>query len=170
MCWNTCSSSKMIMPTPATTTGIYCHTLLSVGMEAELVNSWRYDDLTLRLSRMIPDPANPSQNKKLEFEVTGNVTAGETLNVSVGDKSANYDMTVPNSAIREDSNGTFILIVEAKSSPLGNRYKATRVDVEVAASDDKLSAIKGALEGYEYVITTSTRPVEAGQLVRFAEQ
>lgn len=143
---------------------------LSVGMEAELVNSWRYDDLTLRLSRMIPDPANPSQNKKLEFEVTGNVTAGETLNVSVGDKSANYDMTVPNSAIREDSNGTFILIVEAKSSPLGNRYKATRVDVEVAASDDKLSAIKGALEGYEYVITTSTRPVEAGQLVRFAEQ
>ena len=59
------------------------------------------------------------------------MTPGQSLNVSVGQKSANYDLIVPNSAIREDSNGKFILIVESKSSPLGNRYVATRVDVEV---------------------------------------
>jgi hypothetical protein len=76
---------------------------------------------------------------------------------------------VPNSAIREDNNGKFILTVESKSSPLGNRYVATRVDVEVIASDDTSSAITAALYGYEYVITTSTQPVEAGQYVRFSE-
>ena len=75
-------------------------------------------------------------------------------------------LVVPNSAIREDNNGKFILIVESRSTPLGNRYSASRVDVEVLASDDTKSAISGALYGYEYVITTSTKPVEAGQLVR----
>ena len=78
-------------------------------------------------------------------------------------------MIVPNSAIREDNNGKFVLIVESKSSPLGNRYIATRADVEVVASDDTQSAITGAVEGWEFVITTSTKPIEAGQQVRLAE-
>ena len=142
---------------------------LSPGTQAELVNSWRYDDVVVTLSKIKPDPSDPSQKKLLEFNVTGSVVDGQTLNVSVGDKSASYDMIVPNSAIREDNNGKFILIVETKSSPLGNRYKASRVDVEVLASDDTQSAISGAVYGYEFVITTSNKPVEAGQLIRMTE-
>ena len=142
---------------------------LSVGDKADLVNAWRYDDVTVTLASIKPDRTNPGQNKMLTFDVTGDVTAGQTFNVSVGQKSANFDLIVPNSAIREDSNGKFILIVESKSSPLGNRYIATRVDVEVLASDDTQSAISGGLYGYEYVITTSTKPVEAGKQVRLAD-
>lgn len=142
---------------------------LSVGDKADLVNAWRYDDVEVTLSSIKPDKTNPGQNKLLTFDVTGSVTAGQTLNVSVGQKSANFDLIVPNSAIREDSNGKFILIVESKSSPLGNRYIATRVDIEVLASDDTQSAISGGLYGYEYVITTSTKPVEAGKQVRLAD-
>lgn len=141
---------------------------LSVGDEAELVNSWRYDDVNVVLSSIKPDPQNPSQNKLLTFDVTGDVTDGQTLNVSVGQRSSTYDLTVPNSAIREDNNGKFILTVETKSTPLSNRYIATRVDVEVLASDDNRSAINAPLYGYEYVITTSTAPVEAGKQVRLA--
>ena len=142
---------------------------LSVGDKADLVNSWRYDDMDITLASIKPDTTDPGQKKLLTFDITGdNVTPGQTLNVSVGQKSANYDLIVPNSAIREDSNGKFILIVESKSSPLGNRYVATRVDVEVLASDDTQSAISGGLYGYEFVITTSTQPVEAGKLVRLA--
>ena len=142
---------------------------LSVGDKADLVNSWRYDDMDITLSSIKPDTTDPGQKKLLTFDITGDeVTAGQSLNVSVGQKSANYDLIVPNSAIREDSNGKFILIVESKSSPLGNRYVATRVDVEVLASDDTQSAISGGLYGYEFVITTSTQPVEAGKLVRLA--
>ncbi len=143
---------------------------LNPGMQAELVNAWRYDDVVVTLNTIRTDPTNPSTNKLLMFDVTGSVVAGQTLNLAVGDKSANYDLTVPNSAIREDNNGKFVLIVESKSSPLGNRYKATRIDVEVMASDDTTSAVKGGLSGYEFVITTSTKPVEAGQLVRLADQ
>lgn len=141
---------------------------LSVGDKAELVNSWRYDDVDVTLASIKPDKQDPSQKKLLTFDVAGSVTAGQSLNVSVGQKSANYDLTVPNSAIREDNNGKFILTLETKSTPLGNRYIATRVDVEVMASDDNRSAISAPLYGYEYVITTSTAPVEAGKQVRLA--
>lgn len=141
---------------------------LSVGDRADLINAWRYDDVDVVLSSIRPDQTDPGQKKLLTFDVTGSVVAGQTLNLSVGQQSANFDLIVPNSAIREDNNGKFILIVETRSTPLGNRYSASRVDVEVLASDDTQSAISGALYGYEYVITTSTQPVEAGQLVRLA--
>lgn len=142
---------------------------LAVGDRADLINAWRYDDVEVTLASIKPDKNEPGQKKELTFNVTGNVTAGQTLNVSVGQKSANYDLIVPNSAIREDNNGKFVLTVESKSSPLGNRYIATRVDVEVLASDDTQSAISGGLYGYEFIITTSTKPVEAGKQVRLAD-
>lgn len=141
---------------------------LSVGDVADLVNSWRYNDVSVVLSSIKPSPTNPSQDKLLTFDVEGDVMEGQSLNISVGQKSAQYDLTVPNSAIREDNNGKFILTVETKSTPLSNRYIATRVDVEVLASDDNRSAISAPLYGYEYVITTSTAPVEAGKYIRLA--
>ncbi|MCM1063497.1 MAG: biotin/lipoyl-binding protein [Eubacterium sp.] len=143
---------------------------LAVGDKADLVNAWRFDDVEVTLASIKPDPDDPGQKKLLTFDVTGAVTAGQTLNISVGQKSANYDYIVPNNSIREDNNGKFILVVTSKSSPLGTRYYATRVDVEVLASDDSQSAVSsGMLTGYDPVITTSTKPVEAGRLVRLAE-
>ena len=83
--------------------------------------------------------------------------------------SVYYDYIVPNSAIHEDNQGKFILIVESKQSPLGNRYVASRVNVDVLASDESVSAISAILLGYEYVITNATKPVSAGEQVRLAE-
>lgn len=143
---------------------------VSVGDMAEPVNAWRYDDMQIVLSSIRPDPDNPAKNKLLLFNISGeNVVPNQSINVSVGERSGSYDMIVPNSAIREDNDGKFVLIVESKSSPIGTRYIATRVDVEVIASDDTQSAISGALYGYEFVITTSTKPVEAGKQVRLPE-
>ena len=143
---------------------------VQVGDTAELQNAWYYDDAQVILAAIKPDPDKPGQNKLLEFNVSGSsIQAGQALNVSVGQRSTDYELVVPNSAVREDNNGKFILIVESKSSPLGNRYIATRVDVEVLASDDNNTAISAGLYGYEYVITTSTKPVEAGAQVRLNE-
>ena len=141
---------------------------VSIGMVADLVNAWRYTDVVVMLSSIRPDPNNPGQSKQLRFDISGDVADGQSLSVSLGDRSAQYELTVPNSAIREDNNGKFILTIETKSTPLSNRYIATRVDVEVIASDDTKTAIKAPLYGYEYVITTSTAPVKAGDQVRLA--
>ena len=142
---------------------------VTVGEQAEIQNSWYYSDISATLSAIRPDPESKGSKKLLVFDVTGDVQVGQSVSVSIGQKSASYDLVVPNSAVREDNNGKFILIVEAKNSPLGNRYIATRVDVEVLGADDNKTAINAALYGYEYVITTATQPVEAGKQVRLAE-
>ena len=142
---------------------------VQIGDMAELQNSWYYDDARVMLSAIKPDPDKPGTNKLLVFDVSGStIQADQSLSISVGQRSQEYELVVPNSAIREDNDGKFILTVESKSSPLGNRYIATRVGVEVLASDDNNSAISAPLYGYEYVITTSTKPVEAGKQVRLA--
>lgn len=142
---------------------------VSVGEKAELQNAWYYGEVTATLTGIRPDTENPGQKKLLSFSVEGDVQAGQSISLSIGQKNASYDLIVPNSAVREDKNGKFILIVESRNSPLGNRYIATRVDVEVLATDDLNTAISAALYGYEYVITTATKPVEAGKQVRLAE-
>ena len=143
---------------------------VQIGDMAELQNSWYYDDARVMLSAIKPDPDNPGTNKLLVFDVSGStIQADQSLSISVGQRSQEYELVVPNSAIREDNDGKFILTVESKSSPLGNRYIATRVGVEVLASDDNNSAISAPLYGWEYVITTSTKPVEAGKQVRLAD-
>ena len=143
---------------------------VQIGDMAEVQNSWYYDDARVMLSAIKPDPDNPGTNKLLVFDVSGStIQADQSLSISVGQRSQEYELVVPNSAIREDNDGKFILTVESKSSPLGNRYIATRVGVEVLASDDNNSAISAPLYGWEYVITTSTKPVEAGKQVRLAD-
>ena len=143
---------------------------VQIGDMAELQNSWYYEDARVMLSAIKPDPDKPGTNKLLVFDVSGStIQADQSLSISVGQRSQEYELVVPNSAIREDNDGKFILTVESKSSPLGNRYIATRVGVEVLASDDNNSAISAPLYGYEYVITTSTKPVEAGKQVRLAD-
>ena len=121
------------------------------------------------LSAIKPDPKDPQGKKLLEFEVTGDVSAGAQLTVSIGERSQTYDFVVPNSAIRSDSNGRFIYIIQAKNSALGNRYFAKRVNVEVIASDDNNSAVTGAVNYGDYVITTASAPLKNGDQVRMAE-
>ena len=142
---------------------------VKVGDEAQPQNAWYYTQFKASLTAIKPDTTDPSGKKLLTFQIESpEVTTGQSVSIAIGEASQDYDTTVPNSAIREDNNGKFILVIQSKASPLGNRYIAQRVDVKVQASDDTISAISGSLEGDEYVITTSTAPVKAGQQVRLA--
>jgi hypothetical protein len=98
-----------------------------------------------------------------------NIQVGQNLSLSVGEKSNRYDTVVPNSAVREDSKGKFVLVVTVKETPLGNRYKITRADVEVLASDDTSSGVSGGVYEYENVVTNSSEPLEEGMQVRLKE-
>lgn len=139
-----------------------------VGDSAELVNYWYGGDIQATLENITNDPSNPGKARLLVFRLTGDVEPDTNLTLSIGQKSANYDCIVPNSAIRTDSNGTFVLAIVAKSTPLRTRYTATRVDVQELAKDDTVTAVTGLSSG-DFVITTSTKPIEAGTQVRLVE-
>ncbi len=142
---------------------------LRIGDTATISNYYWGNSVTATLTTIRTDPKNPQSNKILTFDLEGDVTSGAEMTISVGQKSASYDIIVPNSAIKSDANGSFVLAVAVKSSPLGNRYTARRVSVEVLASDDNNSAIVADLANGDYVITTSSAPVASGDMVRIAD-
>ena len=139
-----------------------------IGDKADVTNYYWGEQLDVTLTSIITDPSNPGQGKLLVFTLTGDVSSGQNVTLSVGERSANFDAVIPNSALRTDTNGTFVLVLTVKHSPLGNRYIATRVDVNVLAQDDTTAAVSGLSMG-DYVITTSSKPLEAGMQVNMVE-
>ena len=142
---------------------------VKVGDIAEVSNYYWGNSVTATLEGITADPDKPGQGRLLVFRVTGDIEAGASLTLSIGQRSANYDAIIPKSALREDTNGSFVLVVTSKSTPLGNRYTATRVDVQVLAEDDTSAAVSGLSSNNDYVITTSSKPLEAGELVRMVD-
>lgn len=142
---------------------------VKVGDEATVNNFW-WGNISVTLAAIKADRTNPSTKKLLEFDVEGDVTDGQNLELTIGKKNTSYSNVVPNSAIREDSEGKFVLIAVPKSTPLGNRYVATRQNVTVLESDDYNSAIDtGTSYGYDYIIVSSSKPIEAGTQVRLVD-
>lgn len=143
---------------------------VKVGDEVSVVDSWFYSDISVNLVAIQPDKNSQRDGKLLVFSISGDgVQPGQRLTLSVGERSSNYDLIVPVNAIREDNKGTFVLIMDTKSTPFGSRYVAKRVDVEVLAKDDKNVAIKAELTGWEYVITNSSKPLQNKDQVKLAE-
>ena len=142
---------------------------VALGDTAEVTNYYGGDPVTATLVGIKSDPQNPGTNKILNFKLQGTVESGSQLSIALGERGGNYETIVPNSSIRSDANGKFVLAVISKNSPLGNRYKATRIDVQVLATDDVNSAVSGGLTTSDFVITTSTKPIEPGTLVRLAD-
>ncbi len=143
---------------------------VTVGDSAQIQTGyWGGSDLQGKLLGIRNNPQD-RQRRMLIFEVTGeSVESGTSVSVSIGQRSQNYDLIVPNSAVRSDSNGSFVLLMMSKPSPLGTRYQAQRVDVQVVASDDVNSAVTGGIAAYDYVITNSTAPIEDGMYVRLSD-
>ncbi|MBP5245637.1 MAG: HlyD family efflux transporter periplasmic adaptor subunit [Clostridia bacterium] len=145
---------------------------LRPGQEAEITSYIPYGtSIRATLVAIKSDNANPgSRQKILEFSLEGDVTAGQSISLAVGDKNASYENTVPNTAIREDSDGKYILIIESKNTPISTRYITKRVGVTVTASDDTRSAISGDFERYAYIVSTSNKPINAGEQVKLVDR
>lgn len=139
-----------------------------VGDTVEVTNAW-WSNITATVVGINNDPSNPGNAKIAKISLKGDVVVGQSLNLTIGSSGQNYDGIVPNTAVREDNNGKFVLVVDSKSTPLGNRYKARRVDISVVASDDTNSAVNG-LSGGEFVIVTSTKPISSGSQIRLVEK
>ncbi len=141
-------------------------TKVRVGNSATINNNW--NNLSATIVRITSDKDNPSE-KTLVFNVTGDAWNGQYIDLSVGDQGKSYEYLVPTNAIKEDNNGKYVLKIKEKSSPLGNRYYAERIDISVIASDDKNSAVSGNFTGGEYIISTASVPISSGEMVRIME-
>lgn len=142
---------------------------IQVGAECSISNSWWYSDVSASVTQIRSDPQSQGKNRIVVITVTGDVYEGQNLSFTIGDRNQSYDCVLPNSAIREDNDGKFVLTVTSKKTPLGVRYTAVRCNIEVIASDDTNSAVSG-LYGSEFVITSATSPISDKQQVRLADE
>lgn len=139
------------------------------GIEAEVVNNWN-NDITAVLTDIKNDSSSGSRKKQLVFKLTGSVEPGSSITLSVPCGSGTYDTIVPKSAVHNDTKGDFVLTVSSKSSPLGNRYYAERVDVKKLAEDEVSVAVSGMLTSGDYVITAASRNVKPNDQVRMKDK
>ena len=139
---------------------------VKVGDNADIQYFWG-GEAQAKLTQIKADQSD-SQKKQLVFDITGDVTPGQSLQLVLGGKGQPYECIIPNNAIKEDSNGKFVLTVVAKSSPLGNRYIAKRADITVLASDGVNTAVTGVAQS-DFIISTSTKPINAGDQVRLVD-
>ncbi len=139
------------------------------GAKAEILNNWG-GDVEAVVSEIKNSSQAGSREKTVKLTISGDVTSGEGLEIAIPCGSASYDAIVPRSAVQDDNEGKYVLTVRSKSSPLGNRYYAEKVKVEVLASDDNSCAVSGSIANGDYVITAASKPVDPGDQVRMKEK
>ena len=137
---------------------------VDIGTAAKVVNNWS-GDVRAVVSDISSDTESPSK-RVMTFSVTGAVSGGSYLEVSIPLSQDDYSAIVPKSAVYSDQDGDFVYKVRSKNTPLGNRYYAERVSVTVLASDDSSSAVSGNISGSDSVIVAFSKPVKPGDQVR----
>ena len=147
---------------------------VKVGNVATLTNPYSFekpDSFKAILKSIRNDKKDPANMKVLTFKIESpEVTPGQEISLKMGEKPKHYDMIVPNNAVKGGDNKSYVLVLTEKNSPLGNRYIATKVDVNTLDSDSKNTAIEGNLPEYCSIITTASKAIDPGDQVRLAEK
>ena len=99
-----------------------------------------------------------------------NVGGGEQFTWSIDTSSEKeYDQIIPLSALREDANEAYCLIISEEDRMLGTLQTAKRVPVTVLEKDAKSAAITSTLTNTDQVIVSSEKYVVEGDRVRLKE-
>ena len=92
---------------------------------------------------------------------------GETAQLEILNKSQEYPVCVPLSALRGENGAYFLLVPEEEKGILGTEPVARRMDVTVLEKNDSYAALDGSLFFSDQKFLTSTsKPVEAGDRIR----
>ena len=76
-----------------------------------------------------------------------------------------YDICIPMSALRQDSDGYFVYVLNTTQTLMGIDKRVSRVDVSIEQTDGRYAAVSGPL-GSEQVILSSSKPLSDGDSVR----
>ena len=84
-------------------------------------------------------------------------------------KSASYDVLIPLTALRKDSQGEFVYLIEQQSGSLGSSLSVRRVDVHVLDRDSSRAALQGGVSQRDMLVMRSERELSDGDRVRMKE-
>ncbi|MNV91686.1 hypothetical protein D3C71_1862090 [compost metagenome] len=91
---------------------------------------------------------------------------GETGEFDMIKKTASFRSLLPNDAVREDDQGTYVLLLKEKKGPLGTEYVAQRANVQIGDADDTKTSIENGITPLDKVIVSSSKSIADGDRVR----
>lgn len=91
---------------------------------------------------------------------------GDRVSFQVARESKEYDTLIPLHALREDSEGNYVLIMEEENSILGKEMTASRVPVKILEKNESSAAVESALMKDNEIIVSSNKTIKAGDRVR----
>ena len=113
--------------------------------------------------------SNPNDNDDVTVTITlpdGNWQPGQRVEAQVILSRANYDFSLPISALHSDNIGYFLLVAEQRNTIMGVQNVVVRVNVNLIASDAHFASVMGAIDRNSRVITGSNRAVTVGDRIR----
>ena len=95
---------------------------------------------------------------------------GESAQMTVTRKSESYDYLVPVTAVWQENNKAYVLLLETENTVLGEQYIARKAEVEILDKNSSYAAVNGnSLSTDCKIITDSDRTVGNGDVVRMTE-
>ena len=95
---------------------------------------------------------------------------GESAQMTVTRKSESYDYLVPVTAVWQENNKAYVLLLETENTVLGEQYIARKAEVEILDKNSSYAAVNGnSLSTDCKIITDSDRTVGNGDVVRIME-
>ena len=102
------------------------------------------------------------------FTVSGDTfDIGNNVNVIIRHMTEKYATVVPLSAIRSDSNQSYVLVVTEQDTLLGTENVAKKVYVKLGENNNEYAVIVGnSLSSQDKVIVGSNKNVESNDVIR----
>ncbi|SFG83466.1 Multidrug efflux pump subunit AcrA (membrane-fusion protein) [Desulfotomaculum arcticum] len=117
-----------------------------------------------KIDKIVENSQHNGDEKDLWIDVSlEGLTGGEKGEIYLSKKTKPYATLVPNSAVYDDSSGSYIFVLESRKGPLGTENYLQKVEVNVEDSDNEKSALTDMVMGE--VVMQSNKPVEDGDRV-----
>lgn len=79
---------------------------------------------------------------------------------------SDYDLCIPMSALRQDSDSYFVYVMETTQTLMGIDKRVVRRDIFIENTDGRYAAVSGDLNNNDQVILSSSKPLSDGDSVR----
>ena len=142
---------------------------LTIGSEVEVTTGAATMFFTPTTTGVVSAISQPDENDKVTITISlpyGNWSVGQRIDAQIILSRANYDFSVPISAVHSDNLGYFLHVMEQRSTILGLQNVVVRVNVTIVAADDMMVSVRGPVSRGSQVIVSSNRAISVGDRIR----
>lgn len=149
---------------------------LMPGDEAEVsTNSLNGEKVKGKIVAITAPPADkPSENNASKKEIVidlqlKTLVGGEYADIYLKKGTKDYEMLLPNEAVRKEKNNYFVMVIKENEGPLGREYHIQKIKIFCDDSDASHTAVSGGLIFSDKVVFSSDKPLSEGDRVKITK-